>query len=147
VKQTHKFQALGDVAAIVASSATVTAASRRLGVSPSSVHRWIKAGKVPRRAGRTITAPAAPAAARQTPTSWARAIRRRYVLDATEQTLVDLATRALALSRDATAKVEQQLAAMGRYQALVRQLKLEDPAHGEIETPSDAAGHFPRRVG
>jgi DNA-binding transcriptional regulator YdaS (Cro superfamily) len=146
VKQTHKFKALADVAAIVASSATVTAASRRLGVSPSSVHRWIKAGKVPRRAGRAITA-AAPATARQTPTSWARAVRRTYVLDATEQTLVDLAKRALELSRDATAKVEQQLQAMGRYQALVRQLKLEDPAHGEIETPADASGRFPRRAG
>jgi hypothetical protein len=53
--------------------------------------------------------------------------------------------RAFELSLDATAKPEQQLAAMGRFQAIKRQLKLEDPAHGEIETAD--ASRFPRRAG
>lgn len=46
MKRTHKFKALGDVAAVIAASTDIRSASLTLGVSWSTVSRWIKSGKV-----------------------------------------------------------------------------------------------------
>ena len=56
MKQTHKRKALGNIAAVVASSATLTEASAKLGVHRSSLHRWIASGQVPRPGTATDTA-------------------------------------------------------------------------------------------
>jgi transposase-like protein len=145
MKQTHKFQSLGDVAAVVNAAPSLAAAARQLGVDRSSVSRWIKAGKVTRH-----QAAAAPSVQSETvpPESWAQWARDTYDLSATEHTLVDLTDRALTMARDPANSPEVQLKAMARFQALVRQLNLEqEPADGEVEkTTRGRCITWPRRV-
>jgi transposase-like protein len=160
MKKTHRFQSLGDVAAVISAAPNIAAAARQLGVDRSSVSRWIKAGKIQRPVGVRLAAPptnspitarAGNAPQRERTSkggSWARWVRRTYDLSATDETLVDLADRALAMARNAAVAPEVQLRATARYQALVRQLNLEqEPADGEAEKAQ--GGRFlrwPRRV-
>jgi hypothetical protein len=172
MKQTHKFQSLGDAAAVVRAARSITAAARQLGVGRCTIHRWIEAGKVPRPGGRHGIAspkrhvgPARPAAVADLAvgeavpettgepasgdeaSSWARSVRDQYDLTATEQMLVDLAERALTLARDSASRSEVQLAAMARFQQLVRQLNLErELADGDIEKAKARVVGWPRRV-
>jgi excisionase family DNA binding protein len=151
MKQTHKFEALGDVAAVVGRAASVSAAARQLGVERSTVQRWIKAGKIsrPSTCGAKPAATGGPAsrARKQSPESWARWVRRTYDLTATEQTLVDLAERALTLATDATTRAEVRLTATTRYQQLVKQLDLENETDGEVEkAPRGRCITWPRRI-
>jgi len=46
-KASYKLRSLGDVAAVIARSPSVTAAAQALGVDRGTVHRWIRAGKAP----------------------------------------------------------------------------------------------------
>ncbi len=145
MKQTHKLRALGDVGAVISSAKSLTDAARQLGVDRSTIHRWIVAGKAPKPGGRST--PLTAAGSRQAPETWARAVRRAYQLDVTEQALVDLATRALTLARDEKTTPAARLAAMGRFQALVKQLNLEFPANGEAQAPNTSIVRtWPRRV-
>jgi len=51
------------------------------------------------------------------------------------------------MALDKTARGETQLAAMSRYQALVRQLDLQqEHADGEVETESTTRQQWPRAV-
>jgi hypothetical protein len=143
VKQTHKFRVLGNVESIVAAAPSVAAAARQLGVDRSTVHRWISAGRVEQPSRRRRKVAGEPT---QPPASWAATIRLAYELSPTEDTLVDLAAQALSLTRDATAKPETRLAAMGRFQMIVRQLHLEEP-DGEAQKSKEPVQHWPRRVG
>jgi hypothetical protein len=149
-KQTHKLKSLGDVAGIVAASPTLTAAARRLGVNRSSLHRWIVSGKVPRpgrRRSLAVNATNGPQPSElQTPEAWAEAVREAYELTGTELVVLDLAVRALEMARDNTQKGELPLAAMARFQQLVRQLDLEVESDGKAETPADVRP-WPRQVG
>ena len=158
-KRTHKLGAIGDAAAVVGRSASVTAAARELGVDRSSVHRWILAGHVPRpggrvrlvatRSSRSVEAvPGDPVPPELPDVGWAEWARTTYELSANEKALVDLADRALRLARDEGQRPELQLAAMNRFQALVKQLQFEDPKNGEAETtaPGDVRD-FSRRAG
>jgi len=144
MKPTHKLKAMGDVGPIIASSRSIAAAARRLGVNRATVHRWIVDGKVPRPSGKADSA-AVTARAGQSPHAWAKAVRRDYELSSTEQQLLDLAVAALTMARDGALRPEQRIAAMGRYQQLVRQLDLEQ-TDGEVEdeTPPSTVRPWPR---
>lgn len=153
LKRTYKLRGLGDVAGIIAAAPSIAAAARQLGVARKTVHAWINEGKTPRPGGRPRKAPApAPAtvttapAADETPREWAARVRQAYDLSAVELRLLGLAERALTLASDDTVKPELQLAAMARYQSLVKQIDLpqEEPADGTAEAPP--AARWPRRV-
>ena len=99
----------------------------RLEVNRSTVQRWMATGKLPNTRRNTPDAATVPPGSRP-PTdgnaaTWAAAMRSAYALDATDEQLVDLAHVALSVARsDEAASV--RLAAMGRFQALVKQLAL-----------------------
>lgn len=142
-----------DVAAVLAEAPSLSSAARTLGVNRSSIQRWIRAGKVP-------PFSPSPRAPRLAPTSqqperepepvatagWAASVRAAYDLTATELELLALAERARTIALDDTQKPETQLAAAGRFQTLIRQLNLETPDNGEVETNDTRKRVWPRRV-
>lgn len=99
----------------------------RLEVNPSSVQRWMAAGKL---RDTRVTAPDRPAVPVASPSSdvgaeaWATAVRAAYALDPTDAQLVELATSALAVAKDMQEAASVRLVAMGRFQGLVKQLAL-----------------------
>ena len=95
--------------------------ARRIEVNESTIHRWIKAGKLVRQSG---VAGTSQVSARQTPMEWAETVRATYSLDASDDQLVTLATRALEMALDLTESAMTRLSAMGRFQAAVKQLAL-----------------------
>lgn len=126
MKRTHKFKALGNVAAVIASAGSISAAAKQLGVERSTIYRWMKSGAV-RVASRETSQPTAadipvPSTAPAAET-WEAWVRRTFALDATEEELLGLAVKALRLAHTEE-KVSDQIAAMARYQQLVRQLNL-----------------------
>ena len=147
----------------VANAKSLAEAARTIGVNRSTVFRWIQQGKVPApgtrvRVKREVTTrghlpdnkgPFVPTSDVETslhlpdPKHWAAAVRAKYDLSATENTLVDLGVAALAIAEDKEQRPEVRLAAMGRYAALVKQLNLESEMEdGAVET----VGRWPRRV-
>jgi hypothetical protein len=124
VKRTRKW-------AFVAQEATRLAAlglspkdiATRLNVDKSSVTRWMKQGKLaPTRDDRRPVKIGA--AKKTTPEQWAAAVRAAYDLDATDEQLVALAVDALKMSRDLAIGPQARMTAAGRFQALVKQLRL-----------------------
>lgn len=108
--------------------------------------RRLRRGSIPR-AGRpekaspgrrTTTRTAAPTS----PDGWAKWVRDRYELDASEDQLLELAVDSLKLSRDEGQDPKVRLTAMGRYQALLRQLGLEaaEEEHGTSQNVVRFAG-------
>ncbi len=106
--------------------------SRRLGVNKSTVTRWIKAGKLG-----SVRKPASMAAAKlekeaqdgkKTAAQWAAAVRKEYALDVTDDQMVSMAESALLVIRDPTSAPQLRLQAMGRFQAIVKQLALVSKA-------------------
>jgi hypothetical protein len=153
-KPTWKFRSLsGNAAVVMATSPTVTAAAKRLGVDRVTVHRWIKAGRIAAPSGRKR----GPAPSGDVPTSlelpqspeeWARWARETFVLTGTELALVALAELALTIAWDKTQKSEVRLSAAGRYQRLVQQLDFEEESEdGQAETTDSRHRPWPRRVG
>jgi hypothetical protein len=67
--------------------------------------------------------------------SWAADVRARYELNATEQQLLALADTALTIAHDGSHPASARLAAMGRFQALLVDLKVdvEEVALAHIE--------------
>lgn len=150
MKQTWRFRSLsGDAVVVMATARTVTAAATALGVDRGTVHRWIKAGKVPAPRGRKRgPAPSGDVAAfPQSPEEWARWARETFVLTGTEAALLDLAVLALQIAWDQTQKPEVRLSAAGRYQRLVQQLNFEESGDGQTETTDARHRSWPRRVG
>jgi hypothetical protein len=141
-KRSHKLKALGNVEGVIAGAATLREAARRLNVDRSTIHRWLRAGKISRHARPALPIVAVPT---ETPDAWAQRVRDNYDLSGTEEQLLRLAVRALILAQGTKAAPAVQLAAAGRFQALVRQLNLEAPTDGAIE--ADASRIWPRRVG
>jgi len=110
---------------LLALGLTPRAIAKRLSVSKSTVTRWIAAGKV----RKPPTSRPGPAGDRSgsvahSAEEWAASVRRDYALDATDEQLVELATAALARARHPRTPARMQLTAMGRFQALVKQLAL-----------------------
>jgi transposase-like protein len=156
VRRTHKLRqfALSDIDQALRTAPTLAAAARQLGVAESTLHRWLKAGRVqkPSRARRPRVKAVTGGRPPRSPEGWARSIRRRYALSETEQELVRLATRALALSYNDAVKPETRLAAAARFAALVKQLYLEQEEDdlGETQEASperDNVRPWPRRIG
>ena len=123
--------------ALTGSGGNVTRAAAALGVSRSTLHRWIHAdaslhpGRRTAARGEAIPAPAGMA----TPEEF-----RRWALEAFEPTpaerqLLELALEALVMARDPGRNEQTRLAAMREFRMLLRDLKLEDPD----ETKADAA--------
>ena len=146
MKQTHKRRALGDIAATIQAAPSITAAAASLGVNRSSVHRWIKKGVATKPTRRRRKAAPAGTGKHQTPVAWAKSIRLAYALSDTEMQLLDLAKAALLLARNENARPADRLAATTRFQALVRQLDLEDTDSGEVEKETSTVPTWPRRV-
>lgn len=100
----------------------------RLGVTRSSVSRWMTKGKL-KSTARAMAAPVVPGRVvmpkpSKTPQEWASDVRSSYDLDATDDQLVTIAEGALTLSMDSTAQPAVRLQAAARFQSLVKQLAL-----------------------
>ena len=152
-KRTWKWRGLlADASRAMAEAPSVSAAARQLGVDRSTLHRWARDGKIPRPTGRRRPSPPVspnpPLRGEQpvSPATWAAAVRAAYVLNATEDTYIDLADEALTMARDTSLKPADRLAAMGRFSALVKQITFEVP-DGDIKTTPDTRTRpWPRRV-
>jgi len=144
------FRRIGkDVAEVLATSPSQSAAARRLGVDRSTLHRWLAAGKVQRPPGREKRAEeATPAAATtdQTPEQWAASVRTDYEFSSTEEVLVDLGAVTLRLSKDERLSPSERLAAVGRFQTLIKQLHLEAAEDGEETKTRGDIRPWPRRA-
>jgi transcriptional regulator with XRE-family HTH domain len=114
--------------------------AQRLGLSKSTVTRWIAAGKLIKPA---VTAQEQPwdLLGSQTAVEWAAIVRKDYALDATDDQLVSLAEAALTAARDPQTDVRLALVAMGRFQAIVKQLALVPRL--VVEEPDAAAEPAP----
>jgi predicted transcriptional regulator len=101
--------------------------AERLDVSKSTVTRWIAAGKLGK-GSRPASAPEKDtliaASKGQTPEQWVKSVRNAFDLDATDEQLVSLAESTLLVARDPATPAQLRLQAMGRFQALVKQLSL-----------------------
>jgi hypothetical protein len=105
----------------------------KLEVDRSTITRWTQQGKLAfKKSDRTIPG----VASGQTPAEWAAAVRAAFALDPTDEQLVILAEAALTLA--ATGGASVRLQAMGRFQAIVRQLALVARQTG-AEAPTPAA--------
>lgn len=124
--------------------------ARRLEIHESSISRWIKAGKLTISQG---SRPAGLTSSRggQTAAEWAAAVREAFDLDATDEQVVDLAESALLVARDPNTPGSLRLQAMGRFQALVKQLALvarvADAKPERDEAPKRKTFEAPRRTG
>lgn len=94
---------------------------RQIGVSKAAVNRWFAAGKLTKT---TRSVKASGAVASPLPGEWAKAVRDTYSLDATDEQLVTCAQQALDVAYDMTETPTTRMNAMGRFQALVKQLAL-----------------------
>lgn len=137
-KRTHKRGSMGDVAAVVAASENLADAARRLGVNRSTVLRWVAKGHAPQPGS------ARPAIgterALSDPQGWAATVRETFADDPTQLELLTLAEQALKMAKDVTAAPATQLQAMGRFQALVKQLYSAGDAAQTPTVPARAAG-------
>jgi len=104
--------------------------ARRLGVNHSTVLRWIAAGKITKRT-RTSVGTSVRAA------NWAAAVRKDFSLDASDEELLAMGQTAIEVAHDRTQAPSVRLAAMGRFQAVVKQLAL--PARLADQGPIVAA--------
>ena len=149
--KSFKFRRIGkDAAEVLASSPSQSAAARRLGVDRSTLHRWLVAGKVqrpPRREKRATEATPAAEMTDQTPEQWAATLRADYLFSSTEEVLVDLGAVTLRLSKDERLSPSERLAAVGRFQQLIKQLHLEAAEDGEETKTRGDVRPWPRHVG
>lgn len=145
MKRTRKWSFVEQEARrLVALRLTPREIASRLGVSKSTVTRWMQAGKIGRTTEtsqeaerRTIQA----ATGEQTPAQWAKDVRSSYDLDATDDQMVTMAETTLLVIRDPAADADLRLKAMGRFQALVKQLALV--ARVSVEKPSETPSRRP----
>lgn len=99
--------------------------AERLEVRKSTVTRWIASGKLAQKKGTPKTAAkVASGQVDKTAAQWAASVRAAYDLDATDEQLVTLAESTLLVAKDPLTPASLRLQAMGRYQALVKQLSL-----------------------
>jgi hypothetical protein len=127
--------------------------SKRIDVKRSTVQRWMAAGKLTdtRRGGSKRTT--GPRVTKLTkPSEWSTAVRKDYALDPTDDQLVTLAESALGRALDPLEPSSVRLSAMGRFQALVKQLALvaraadlPATAPNAAEAPARPTRHLPRR--
>lgn len=109
---------------------TAAQIARRLGVHKATIGRWMATGKLDRRrvANPSVTTG-------QTPAQWAATVRKDYALDPSDEQAVILAERALEMALDPSLAPHVRLSAMGRFQSVLRDLKL--PLRRADEPPAD----------
>jgi len=111
--------------------------AKRLGVNDSTIRRWVKAGKLEKRTTRQRRAAADAAVPTGRPAKWAAAVRKDFSLDASDEELLAMGQTALEMTHDPLMAPSVRLAAMGRFQAVVKQLAL--PARLADQGPIVAA--------
>jgi hypothetical protein len=138
-KATWKMRSMAaDVARAMSTAPNISAAARQVGVNRSTLHRLIKAGKIPPLTRQRR--PAVPSRPHTPPNSdpsdtWRQKVDKTHVLNATEMELAAMAERARRMAHNDALAPVTQLQAMARYQALIKQLNLEDePDHGQAPT-------------
>ena len=129
MKRSHKLRSMGDVQRVVDAAPTLDDAARTLKINRSTLTRWLQAGKVKRAGQHPEPLPGPPA--REVPVppdgaAWADTVRATYRLTETDQKLVELAGRMLLLAEAPDTPAFTRIAAVGRYQQVVRQLALTD---------------------
>jgi transposase-like protein len=149
MKRSHKLRGMGDVAEIVAFAPDRTSAAAQLGVNRSTLHRWIKAGKVPEpgsarpKVGTAVPAASGEAGASPSPDLWFAAASGAREFTPTERQLLELARAALRLAYD-SADDKTRLSAMSRFQGLVKQVNL-GASSAAADKPSSERADRPRR--
>lgn len=118
--------------------------AKRLGVTRYTVQRWMQAGKLTDTRRGASGRPGVEV--ERSAEEWGKAVRSSYALDATDDELVRMGEAALSTAHNPHTSITVRLAAMGRFQALVKQLALvarnaDAPAAEEPTKPS-----APRRV-
>lgn len=124
--------------------------AKRLEVSKSTVTRWIASGKLaPGAGGPKVAAKVVASSEGKTPSQWATAVRQAYDLDATDEQLVWQAEETLLMVRDPGTPAALRLQAMGRFQAIVKQLSLVARAADakQPEVPKRKVFQPPARTG
>jgi transposase len=126
------------------------ALAKHLGVSEASVSRWVKAGKLTLKGGKSAEREANRAeveasGSQKSPDQWAASVRAEYQLDATDEVLVAMAEAAKLKALDEGIGVSARLQAMGRFQALVRQLALVTRKRDQEPTPAAPPPEEPKK--
>lgn len=126
MKRTRKWQFIGQEAQRLAGlGMSDSDIGRKLGVRQSTVSRWRQSGKITRPAGAKPKAPGQERGADpKAPAQWAASVRADYALDATDEQLVTAGQQALELAYNMAETPATRLNAMGRFQAIVKQLAL-----------------------
>ena len=149
-KATWRFRSMAQTAArVVATAPSLAAAAVELDVDVATLHRWCREGKwhgppgavgrrVKQRPSRQPAVTRCAPGARRCASSMTSSHRAR---------IADPGGTLLVLARDAALKPADQLAAMARFAALVKQLNLEIPDDGEVATTDPRARTWPRRAG
>lgn len=150
MKRTHKLRAMGDAVDVIANAKTAAEACERLGIDKSTLFRWTKAGKVPAvgsaRAGRTDAATTEPVPSGDAD-AWAATVKKQNPdMSPTDLQLLELARLALSMAHKVSPWDAPRLAAMTRFQALVKQLNLtaEATALPAVPQPRPASVARPR---
>jgi len=107
----------------------------KLGVDRSSIFRWMKSGKLKRNEPPNIdpTIPKQREQKERNAADWSKSVREAYDLDSTDEQLVAIGESALALALNQSASAATRLQAAGRFQAIVKQLRLV--ARAEASAP------------
>ena len=126
MKRTRKWAFVGQEAMRLAGlGLSPYAISKKMGLAPSTVTRWVKAGKLqPGRAPNAKAEQRTAAAQFESPEDWARRIRADYALDASDNQLVKLGQQALELANNMAESPTTRMMAAGRYQSILKQLAL-----------------------
>ena len=112
--------------------------ARQIGVTKSTVNRWIASGKLKPGKSRASTV-SVQSAGTKAPAQWADIVRREYALDATDEQLLTCAQQALELAYNMAETPSTRVAAMGRFQAIVKQLALVTRSVAAVPEPEKPA--------
>jgi hypothetical protein len=149
MKRTRKWSFVGQEATrLAALGLTPLEIAHKIGLAKSTVTRWAKAGKLVIRAAKggerdADRAEVAASGAKQSPSDWSASVRATYALDSTDDQLVTMAESVLRDALDETKGLTLRLAAMGRFQSLVKQLALV--ARAEPQSKPAAPETEPKR--
>jgi transposase-like protein len=123
-----------EAAEAVRTSSSLRMAARKIGVSPSTLTRAVKAGRLPApgrpRRDPAVTPPAPPADA----SSFSEWAAQTFDLTPAEAELVDLAQEALTLARDLSLAPPVRLAAMTQFRACLKDLQFPEGPN-EVQEP------------
>jgi transposase-like protein len=148
-KATWRYRTMAtDVKRVVTDAPSLAEAARRLDVDVATLHRWCREGKLERPARKFYRGKQSPSSRQDTARNtgvapdtlpsvpagtWAESVRSAYALSKTDDELVSLAEMVLAIAKDPLQRPADRLSAVAKFGAVVKQLNLEIPEHGETE--------------